>query len=108
MTQLPSEATSKEVLDLTGRKGLVVGIANQHSLAWSAAEHFRNAGAELAITYPNDRARPFVAPLAQELSASLFASCDVSRPGNLEDVFEALRKRWGGRGLVFHLIAGAR
>src|SRR3546814_6599898 len=108
MTQLPSEATSKEVLDLTGRKGLVVGIANQHSLAWAAAEDFRNAGAELAITYLNDRARPFVEPLAQELSASIFASCDVARPGQLEAVFEAIRKRWGRLDFLFHSIAWAR
>ncbi|MFZ2100023.1 MAG: enoyl-ACP reductase FabI [Oricola sp.] len=108
MTQLPSEATSKEVLDLTGRKGLVVGIANQHSLAWSAAEHFRNAGAELAITYLNDRARPFVEPLAQELSAPIFAPCDVSTPGQIEAVFEAIRKRWGRLDFLFHAIAWAR
>lgn len=52
-----------EVLDLNGRKGLVVGIANEHSLAWWAAQHFRNAGAELAITYFNDKAKPHVEPL---------------------------------------------
>jgi enoyl-[acyl-carrier protein] reductase I len=49
-----------EVLDLSGRRGLVVGIANEHSLAWAAAHHFRNAGAELAVTYLNDKAKPYV------------------------------------------------
>ena len=53
-----------EVIDLAGRKGLVVGVANADSLAWSAARHFRNAGAELAMTYYNEKARSFVAPLA--------------------------------------------
>jgi enoyl-[acyl-carrier protein] reductase I len=51
-----------EALDLSGRKGLVIGIANEHGLAWSAAQHFRNAGADPAITYLNDKARPFVEP----------------------------------------------
>jgi enoyl-[acyl-carrier protein] reductase I len=55
-----------ESLDLAGRKGLVVGITNEHSLAWLAAQHFRNAGAELAITYLNDKAKPFVEPLARQ------------------------------------------
>src|SRR3546814_10202545 len=108
MMQLPSEATSKEVLDLTGRKGLVVGIANQHSLAWSAAEHFRMAGAELAITYLNDKARPFVEPLAREVTAPIFAPCDVSAPGQLEAVFAEIRDRWGRLDFLFYSIAWAR
>lgn len=108
MTPTEPEATSREVLDLTDRKALVVGIANEHSLAWSAAEHFRNAGAELAITYLNDKARPFVEPLAQELSAAIFMPCDVSIPGQLEAVFEAIRTRWGRLDCLFHAIAWAR
>lgn len=108
MTQLASEAVQKEVLDLTGRKGLVVGIANERSLAWSAAEHFRNAGAELAVTYLNDGARPFVEPLAQELSAPIFMPCNVAAPGQLEAVFEAVRRRWGRLDFLFHSIAWAR
>lgn len=93
MTELASQAARAEVLDLTDRKGLIVGIANRHSLAWSAAGQFRNAGAELAITYPNDKARPFVKPLAQELSAPILLPCDVSIPGRIEAVFEAIGKR---------------
>lgn len=108
MTQLPSETTQREILDLTARKGLVVGIANQHSLAWSAAEHFRNAGAELAITYLNDKARPFVEPLAQELSAPIFLPCNVSIPGQLEAAFEVIQQRWGRLDFLFHSIAWAR
>jgi enoyl-[acyl-carrier protein] reductase I len=108
MTQLPSQTAQREILDLTGRKGLVVGIANQHSLAWSAAEHFHNAGAELAITYLNDKARPFVEPLAQELSVPIFLPCNVSVPGQLEAVFEAIEKRWGRLDFLLHAIAWAR
>ena len=97
-----------EVLDLTGRKALVVGIANEHSLAWWAAKHFRGAGAELAITYLNDKAKPFVAPLAEELGSSVLLPCNVSHPGELEAVFEEIQKRWGRLDVVFHSIAWAR
>jgi enoyl-[acyl-carrier protein] reductase I len=97
-----------ESLNLAGRKGLVVGIANEHSLAWSAAVHFRDAGAELAITYLNDKARPFVEPLARQLSAPIFLPCNVSETGQLEAVFDAIRQRWGRLDFLFHAIAWAR
>lgn len=97
-----------EHLDLTGRKGLIVGIANEHSLSWQAAQHFRDAGAELAVTYLNDKAKPFVEPLARELDAPLFLPCDVAVPGQLEAVFDAVRERWGRLDLAFHSIAWAR
>ena len=96
-----------EVIDLAGRKGLVVGVANADSLAWSAARHFRNAGAELAMTYYNEKARPFIAPLADEVQAQLLP-CNVLQEGQLEAVFDALRERWGKLDFVFHSIASAR
>ncbi len=96
------------VLDLGGRKGLVVGIANEHSLAWSAAQHFRNAGAELAVTYLNEKAKPFVEPLASDLAAPIFLPCDVSVPGQLESVFDAIETQWGRLDFIFHSIAWAR
>ena len=97
-----------EVLDLTGRKGLVVGIANEHSLAWSAAQHFRNAGAELAVTYLNDKARPYVEPLARAVEAPIFLPCNVANAGELEAVFDAIRSSWGRLDFLFHSIAWAR
>ncbi len=97
-----------EALNLAERKGLVVGIANEHSLAWSAARHFRQAGADLAITYLNEKARPFVEPLAQQLAAPIFLPCNVSEPGQLDAAFEAIRQRWGRLDFVFHAIAWAR
>lgn len=97
-----------EVVDLNGRKGLVVGIANEHSLAWSAAHHFRSAGADLAITYLNDKARPFVEPLARQVGAALVLPCDVAKPGQLEAVFEAIDKKWGRLDFLLHSIAWAR
>jgi enoyl-[acyl-carrier protein] reductase I len=97
-----------EVLDLTGRKGLVVGVANEHSLAWAATQHFRNAGAELALTYLNDKAKPYVEPLARQVNADIFLPCNLEVPGQLEAVFEALRAQWGRLDLLFHSIAWAR
>jgi enoyl-[acyl-carrier protein] reductase I len=97
-----------ETLSLAGRKGLVVGIANEYSLAWSAAQHFGNAGAELAITYLNDKAKPFVEPLAKQLSATIFLPCNVSIPGQLESIFDAVRSQWGRLDFLFHAIAWAR
>ncbi|MET4805019.1 enoyl-ACP reductase FabI [Limibacillus sp. MBR-115] len=97
-----------EILDLSGRKGLVVGIANEDSLAWSAAQHFRNAGADLAITYLNDKAKPYVAPLARQVEAPIFLPGDVTLPGQMEAVFEAIEREWGRLDFLFHSIAWAR
>lgn len=97
-----------EVLDLVNRKGLVVGIANEDSLAWAAAQHYRNAGAELAITYLNEKARPFVEPLAEQVEAPLFLRCDVRDTNSLANVFSSIEKTWGSLDFVLHSIAWAR
>ncbi len=96
-----------EALDLNGRKGLIVGIANEHSLAYAAARRLRGAGCDLAITYLNDKARPFVEPLARDLGAPIFLPCDVAVAGQLEAVFEAIRAQWGRLDFLFHAIAFA-
>src|SRR6185369_694481 len=75
---------------LKGKKALVVGIANQHSIAYGCAKAFRELGADLAITYLNEKARPYVEPLARELQAPLFLPLDVSTEGALEKVFDAV------------------
>jgi enoyl-[acyl-carrier protein] reductase I len=92
---------------LTGKKGLVLGIANEHSLAYGCAQAFRALGAELAITYLNDKAKPFVVPLATALEAPLFLPCDVRAPGQLEGVFDAIRQNWGKLDFALHAIAFA-
>lgn len=97
-----------EVLDFSGKKGLVVGIANEESLAAWAAKHFHRAGAELAITYFNDKARPFVEPIAEHVEASLFLPCNVTVAGELEEVFAAIERQWGKLDFIFHSIASAR
>lgn len=97
-----------EAIDLRGRTALVVGVANGDSLAWWAAKHFRQAGAEIAMTYLNETARPHVAPLAAELGAPIFLPCDVAKPGELEHVFAKVGRSFGKVDVVFHSIAWAR
>ncbi|WP_242522977.1 SDR family oxidoreductase [Thiocystis minor] len=92
---------------LEGKKGLVIGIANEHSIAYGCARAFRTLGAELAITYLNEKARAFVEPAAQAVGATLFLRCDVMAPGELEAVFEAVREQWGRLDFVVHSIAFA-
>lgn len=92
---------------LQGKKGLVVGIANDKSIAWGCARAFRDAGAELAVTWFNDKARPHVEPLAQQLQAAIALPLDVEQPGQLEAVFDAIAQRWGRLDFLLHSIAFA-
>lgn len=92
---------------LAGKKGLILGIANEHSIAYGCAQAFRALGADLAITYLNEKAKPYSEPLAQELGATLFLPCDVSEDGQLEDVFAAVEKTWGRLDFALHSIAYA-
>ena len=80
---------------LTGHKALVVGIANGQSIAYGCAKAFRTAGADIAVTWLNEKARPYVEPLAAELEAPITAALDVAAPGEMEAVFDLIRERWG-------------
>jgi len=95
------------VIDLRGKKGLVVGVANRESIAWGCASAARAAGADLALTYLNDKARVHVAPLAEELGADLLLPMDVEVPGEPETVFETVTRRWGRLDFLVHSIAFA-
>ena len=90
---------------LEGRKALVVGIANEHSIAWGCAKWLRALGADVAVTYLNDKAKPFVEPLARELEAEIFMPLDVQVEGQLEAVFQTLEKQWGRLDTLVHSIA---
>jgi enoyl-[acyl-carrier protein] reductase I len=92
---------------LTGHRALVVGVANEHSIAYGCAKAFRTAGAELAITWLNEKARPHVEPLARELEATITAPLDVAAPGQLEAVFDRIRAEWGKLDILVHSIAFA-
>ncbi len=105
---LPKDEAACQAIGLDGRKGLIVGIANEHSLAWAAARWFRYAGADLAVTYLNDKAKPFVAPLAERVAAPLLLPLNVAVAGELDAVFERIRQTWGRLDFVFHSIAWAR
>ncbi|NJP07436.1 MAG: SDR family oxidoreductase, partial [Chloroflexaceae bacterium] len=82
------------IIHLAGKKGLIFGIANQQSIAYGCARAFRDAGAELAMTYLNERAEPYVRPLAEELNSPIILPCDVQQPGQLEHVFEVVKNEW--------------
>ncbi len=100
---------SVEVPDpvLKDRKALVVGIANEHSIAYGCAAAFHECGADLAITYLNDKAKAYVEPLASKLEASIFMPLDVSQPGELEAVFDRIGSEWGSLDILVHSIAWA-
>ena len=80
---------------LEGKKGLVVGIANEQSIAWGCAAAFRAFGAEVAVTYLNDKAKKYVEPLARELETPILLPLDVQIPGQMEAVFERITEEWG-------------
>ncbi|CAH1672462.1 Enoyl-(acyl-carrier-protein) reductase (NADH) 2 [Hyphomicrobiales bacterium] len=92
---------------LEGKRGLIVGIANENSIAWGCARAFRAFGAELAVTYLNEKARPHVEPLARQLDAPIVLPLDVAVPGQMEKVFEQISETWGELDFVIHSIAFA-
>src|SRR5512136_2585816 len=92
---------------LLGQKALVLGIANEYSIAFGCARAFRKLGAEVAITYLNDKARPHVEPLARELEADTFLPLDVQKAGQLEAVFDQIGRAWGRLDIALHSIAFA-
>ena len=96
------------MIDLKGKRGLVVGVANEASIAAGCARAFRAAGAELALTFLNEKARPWVEPVAQEVGAPLFLPCDVREPGQLEAVFDRITAEWGRLDFLLHAIAFAQ
>ena len=90
---------------LEGKQGLIVGIANDQSIAWGCAKAFRALGAEVAVTYLNEKAKKFVEPLARELEAPILMPLDVRTPGQMEAVFERIEKEWGRLDYLIHSIA---
>src|SRR3954453_11278611 len=92
---------------LTGRKALIVGVANDRSIAWGCAQAMRRAGAEIAMTYLNERAKPHVEPLAKAVEAPLFLPLEVRDPAQADALFAGIAERWGGLDLLVHSIAFA-
>jgi enoyl-[acyl-carrier protein] reductase I len=87
------------------KRGLVLGVANNRSIAWGIAKACRRHGAELAFTYQGDALRKRVEPLAQEVDGLLVGHCDVTEPATMDAVFDALKERWGAMDFLVHAIA---
>jgi enoyl-[acyl-carrier protein] reductase I len=91
--------------DLKGKKGLIVGIANDDSIAWGCAQSFHEGGAELAVTYQNEKAKPYVLPLAEKINASIFMPLDVLDDAQMTSLFVEIEKKWGKLDFILHAVA---
>ncbi|CAM2890953.1 enoyl-ACP reductase FabI [Legionella anisa] len=92
---------------MKGTKGLLVGVANEHSIAWGCAKVLYEAGAELAITYQNDKTKPYVQPLAEQVLSPIFMPFDVMDESQSDHLFETIKASWGRLDFVIHAIAFA-
>jgi enoyl-[acyl-carrier protein] reductase I len=92
---------------LKGKRGLIVGVANENSIAFGCAAKLRGFGAELALTYLNEKSKRFVEPLAEQIEAKLLLPLDVQNPGELEAVFDRIKSEWGRLDFLIHSIAFA-
>jgi enoyl-[acyl-carrier protein] reductase I len=90
---------------LAGKRGLIMGVANNRSIAWGIARAARQHGAELAFTYQGDALKKRVDPLAKELDAAVVGHCDVTDPATVDAVFAEVERLWGGLDFVVHCIA---
>jgi enoyl-[acyl-carrier protein] reductase I len=95
------------MFSLEGHKALVVGVANEHSIAWGCAKALKAQGADLAITWLNDKAEPHVRPLAEQLGAEIVGALDVSHQGQTAAIFKEISLRWGRLDTLLHSIAFA-
>lgn len=95
------------MFSLSGRKALVVGIANEHSIAWGCAKALKAQGADLALTWLNEKAEASVRPLAEQLDAEITGPLDVSHLGQTEAIFAEIERRWGRLDVLLHSIAFA-
>ena len=92
---------------LTGKKGLIMGVANDHSIAWGIARALHEQGAELAFTYQGEALARRVRPLAESVGSSLIIPCDVLDQSSMDAAFQAIRENWGTLDFVVHAIAFA-
>lgn len=90
---------------MTGKRGLIMGVANDRSIAWGIAKAAHDAGADLAFTYQGEALQKRVAPLAQSVGANLVLPCDVTDDASIDATFEAIKKEWGSLDFVVHAIA---
>ena len=94
-------------IDLTGQSGVVFGIANDHSIAWSIAQLLGNAGAKLALTYQNERLKGRVDRLADTMNGAITLPCDATDDMQIQNVFEMAQAEFGDLSFIVHSIAYA-
>jgi enoyl-[acyl-carrier protein] reductase I len=94
-------------ISLAGKKGLIVGIANENSIAYGCAEIIKNLGGEFAVTYEREKTLLFIKDLVEAMHVPILMKCDVETPGDLEAVFTAMKERWGGIDFIIHSVAFA-
>ena len=94
-------------LILKGKKALVAGVANAHSIAYGCAKAFREMGADVAITYADEKTRTYTEPLARELEAPIYMPLDVTSEEEMDAVFARIEKEWGKLDMLVHSIAWA-
>lgn len=90
---------------MQGKRGLIMGVANDHSIAWGIAKQLSDAGAELAFTYQGDGFGKRVKPLAESVGSDMVLPCDVEDIASVDAVFDALKEKWGTIDFVVHAIA---
>lgn len=95
------------MIDLSSKRALVVGVANEHSIAWGVAKALHQAGAQVALTYLNEKAKPYVQPLAESIEAPIFLPLDVRNEGEADALFQAIEEQWGVLDTLVHSIAFA-
>ena len=92
---------------MAGKKGLVMGLANNRSIAWGIAKALADSGADVGLTYQGDALKKRVEPLAQEIGGTVFGHCDVTEQGSMDAVFDRVTKEWGKLDFLVHAIAFA-
>ena len=105
MTAVVSNAGVATGTLMAGKRGLIMGVANNRSIAWGIAKACAAHGAEVALTFQGDALKKRVEPLAAELGSKLVLPCDVTDPASMDAVFEMLQKTWGGMDFLVHAIA---
>ena len=90
---------------IKGKKGIVIGIANDHSIAWGIAKQLHASGAELAITYQNNTLLKRVKPLADKVNSDVLVECDVNNEDHLQNTFTQIKKRFGTIDFIIHAVA---
>ncbi len=95
-------------LSLSGKRALILGVANERSLAWAIAKHLHEAGAILAFNYLGDALERRVRPLAESVQAEIIAPCNVASDADLDALFRLVNEKWGGLDILIHSVAFAQ